>query len=92
MPTNPFRKPENPDLDEAIASGFTDLRGFTLETDEAARTIDQLSKLHDLKRKRVSPDTWVIASFNAGIAFGLFAFEKHNVITTRAMTFLTKFR
>ena len=92
MPRNPFRKEENPDLEKAIQSGFEDLNGFTLETDEAAKTIDQLTKLHALKTPRVNPDTWVVASFNAGIAMGLFWFEKHNVITTKAMGFLTKFK
>lgn len=86
-----FRK-EDPQLTLAIEEGFTDLKGHTLETDDAAKVVARLTELHALKPKRVSEDTLVVVSSNVAIAAMLIMFEKHNVITTKMAGFLTKLR
>lgn len=86
-----FRK-EDPALEEAIASGFTDLKGFTFETDEAEKIIARLSELNKLRKKQFDPDTLVTVASNIGIAAMLIMFEKHHVITTKVPQFLSKLR
>lgn len=47
---NPFDH-EDPDLDEAIASAYTDLRHHKAHEDEYSRTVRQISELYALKNQ-----------------------------------------
>lgn len=86
-----FRKNDEA-LEAAIAKGFKYLEQFDLDDNEADLTIQQLTKLYDLKRRSINPDTLAVVSSNVGIAVALILFEKSNVITTKVPQFLSKLR
>lgn len=82
---------ENPDLNEAIADAFQNLKGFDAHSEEYARTVSQLKDLHDLKkRKAVDPNTALTVAGNLAIGFAVIKHEKTSVITSKVWSFLTK--
>jgi hypothetical protein len=87
---------EKTGLDEAIDSALTDLQGFTAETEEYARTVDQLTKLYAIKDqerpKSVSPDTLAIVAGNLLGIVVIVGHERANVVTSKALNFVLKLR
>lgn len=63
---------------------------------EYAQMADQLVKLYPLipetEPKRVSPDTWALIGANLAGILIIISYERVNVITTKAIGFLTKLR
>lgn len=87
---------EKTGLEKAIDDVLTDMQGYTSETDEFAKAVDQLDKLYKLKTidspERVSPDTLAIIAGNlVGIVL-IVGYERANVVTSKALTFVLKAR
>ena len=66
------------------------------DSDEYAKTLKQLTKLHAMQvenqPKRISKETILIVGANlAGIAL-IMIFEKSNILTSKAMSFVMKSR
>jgi hypothetical protein len=92
-----FRKPQNdPGLDEAIADLLSELKGFTGETDEFKKMMHHLETLYKIKAQEapdhVSRDTMAIIAGNLAGIIVILGFEKANVITSKAMSFVMKAR
>lgn len=83
-------------LDDAIARLFDSLQGMEPDSDEYAKTADQLVKLYKLNdesksKKRVSPDTLanLIGSLSGIVTILVFEKSGH-IIATKALGFVTK--
>lgn len=83
-------------LDDAISRLFISLQEMEPESEEYAKTADQLVKLYKLNdesksKKRVSPDTLAnLAGSLSGIV-AILLFEKSgHIIATKALGFVTK--
>lgn len=92
------KKPAEKDeaLENAIAHVYNDLRNVEPDSPEFAKMVDQLTKLYELKPKpakdRISADTLVTVGANlAGIVL-ILGFEKANVITSKALGFVSKLK
>jgi len=83
-------------LDDAIARLFDSLQGMEPDSDEYAKTADQLVKLYKLNdesksKKRVSPDTLANLTGSLGSILAILIFEKSgHIIATKALGFVTK--
>lgn len=86
---NPFRK-EDPDLTEAIANVYHDLRGYEAHTEEYQKAVDQLVKLNGLKNQGLSPDTLATVAGNFMIGLAVLNYEHTGVITSKVWSFLKK--
>lgn len=94
-------KPDNKvGVTEAINSLLEELSGHTSESQEYAQIVDQLTKLYALKEvdhkvgsnKRVSADTLAIVGGNIiGIVL-IVGHERANMLTSKALTLLTKLK
>ena len=83
-------------LETAIDDLLKQMSEMKGETEEYSLLADQLVKLYKLKEidapKRISPDTLAIVIGNlAGIAF-IVAYEKANIVTSKALGFVLKLR
>lgn len=83
-------------LDMAIDALLTQITDTPCDTAEYAKMVDQLTKLYKLKEidtpKRVSQDTlYIIAANLIGIVL-ILSYERTNVLTSRAIAFVTKLR
>ncbi|AWN05982.1 hypothetical protein SEA_PHERRYCRUZ_25 [Streptomyces phage PherryCruz] len=83
-------------LDDAITRLFDSLQGMEPDSDEYAKTADQLVKLYKLNdesksKKRVSPDTLanLIGSLSGIVTILVFEKSGH-IIATKALGFVTK--
>lgn len=92
-----FKKPP-PDvsLDKALDRVLLDMQNHSVVSAEYAKMVDQLSKLHALKvantKMRVSNDTLATIVANlAGIVL-ILHFEKVQIVTSKAMSFVPKLR
>ena len=89
------KKPHDTALDEAISEILKDLDSLSSDAPEYSAASDQLVKLMKLKKElnpswRPSPDALVGA---AGSILGILLiikFEKLDVITSKALSFVTK--
>lgn len=93
-------KPSSPELlklNEAIADLYSEMAGFEAHQEEYDAVTTQLVKLIKLKKEmvpsnRVSPDTLAAVAANIlGIAM-ILGYERANVITSKALSFVTKMR
>ncbi len=92
MFTKPTTEPSA--LQHAIDISLTGITGHDPATDEFARAVDQVAKLHKMKEaetpSQVSPDTLILCVTNiAGIAM-ILKHEYLNVITSKAISFVLK--
>ena len=87
-------------VDEAIAALLEEMSGYTGDSPEYARMVDQLMKLYSLQEidakssswKRVNADTLAIVGGNLlGIAM-IVGHERASVVTSKAIGLLTKLR
>lgn len=89
---NPFM-PKDEKLQIAIDSAFSDLAGFTAETDDFQKTVDNLTKLYALAPKPVLDANEVVKVLGSvGIARAVLKFEETGVITTKLFQFFGKMR
>lgn len=92
-----FRKPPEPTgIDLAIEDILAELKGFTADTDEYAKIMDQLCRLHAMKIDERSPgvsrDTMANIVGNLMGILLILEFERTNVITSKAMSFVSKLK
>ena len=81
-------------LDEAIAEVLNEMKGFTADSEQYAKMVDQLDKLYKM---RASLPSWYITPEAAlpiiSNLFGLGAimnFERTHAMTTKALGFVTR--
>lgn len=93
-----FAKKNKPNpLDDAITSVFSEMAGFTSDSDEYREMSLQLERLYTIKEleranRRVSPDTMATIGANLlGIAI-IVGHERAHVITSKAINFIMKAR
>ena len=84
-------------LDEAIDNIFSEMKGFTAETEEYAQMVDQLTKLYQLKppareERRISPDALLAVAGNLAGIVAILGFERAHVVTSKALGFVLKSR
>lgn len=81
-------------LDDAIDECLRDMAGTRADSDAYARMMKRLKQLHALKeqetKRRVSPDTLAIVLGNIAVVLIVVGYEKANVVTSRALSFLQK--
>ena len=87
-------KIEDQNLDAAINELYSQLDGLTGDTDEYAKTLDQLTKLYALKANpsRVSADTLANIAANLTGILIVVGYEQKHVITTKALGFIAKLK
>lgn len=83
-------------LDQAILNVLEEMKGVKPDSEEYAKMVNQLSKLHAMKvadtPKRVSKDTWAnIVANILGIAL-ILNYERTQIVTGRALNFVQKLR
>lgn len=91
-----LKKREPSDLDEAMHEVYSEMKGFTADSDEYCKMTDQLIKLHSMqtldKSRRISPDTAATIGANLlGIALVLH-YERLHVVTSKALNFVIRLR
>lgn len=88
---NPFN-PKDPALDQAIASVYADLAGYTAETEEFQKAQTQLTALYALREKRVDPNVVLTTLGNLAIALTVIKYEQTGIVTSKVFQFLGKMR
>lgn len=91
---SPLFQTEKSELDKAIDDIYREMSGVSADSDEYAKMVDQLVKLHGLKHNknpaRISRDTLATVVGNlVGIVL-IVAVERENILTTKALNFLLK--
>lgn len=81
-------------VDKELDRLFSDLRDKEIDSEEYAAILDRIVKLHKLqaeeKPPRVSPDTLVLAGTNILGIIIILSYERLNIITTKAMSFVQR--
>ena len=93
----PFKTKHQTPLEEAIESAFVELSEHGAVTEEYAQIVNQLEKLHDMKKQEtanrvVSPDTLIAAAGNLLGIVVILGYERTHVIATKALGFVLKSR
>lgn len=87
---------KNPGLDMVINALELEMKDLNGDSPEYAKMRKHLSKLYALKKQdastRISPDTLAVVGGNVLIAVLVIGYEQKNVITTKALSFLSKVR
>lgn len=92
---NHQKKPtEKTGLEKAIDNVLSEMAGPSTDSDEYARMVDQLAKLHAMKtaesRPRISPDTWATISANLAGILVIVGHERAHIVTSKALGFVKK--
>lgn len=94
-----FRRKDTPEvtaLKEEINRLMLDMNGLSKGGKEYSHRVKQLERLHALldnkKPARINPDTLLIVGGNALVALIIVAYEQKNVVSTKAGSFMMKFR
>jgi hypothetical protein len=92
-----IRKPKTKSgLEDAIEDALRELKGHDTTTKEYSTAVDQIVKLHALKQNekqdRVSKDTLAIVAGNLLGIVMIVGHERAHVITSKAISFVGKFR
>ena len=93
----PFRKPQPPtELEETINELLIEMQKCQGDSDEFQTRLERLKTLYKLRDadrpQRISPDTVLIVAGNlTGIAL-ILHYEKVNVVTSKALSFVMKLR
>lgn len=90
-----FKKPvQKTQLDEAIDLATRALAGYEPHSEEYAKTVEQLTALNaireDTHTDRLSKDTLALILGNLAGIVVIVAYEHSHVITSKALSFLTK--
>ena len=89
-----FLKRETSDLDFAVNKAIRSLNSHDVHSDEYAKTLDMIVKLHKMKMeetsKFVSRDTLAIVGSNLLGILMIIKHENVNVITSKAMSLILK--
>lgn len=83
-------------LETAIDELLNEMKGVTADSEEyttMAANLDTLYKLKDVdKPERLKPDTLAIIGGNILVAVVIVGFEKSNIMTSKALSFMLKTR
>jgi len=85
------------DLDAALKSAFEDLKAHDADSEQYAKTLTQIERLSALRfpkkeSKGITADALLgVVSNLLGIGL-ILGYEKANVITTKALGFVTKYK
>lgn len=83
-------------LENTLTHLFDSLDEAEPDSEEYAKIADQVVKLYKLKEidapKRVSPDTWALIGANLAGIILILGHERINVITSKALSFVSKLR
>lgn len=80
----------DPQLDEAIASIFEEMKVLTADSPEYQKMVEQQLKLHSLKPKTVDPNVLLTVFGNLAIGAAVLNFEKTGVVTSKIWSFISK--
>lgn len=88
-------KTEPSELDKAITAAHAVLDATPSYSDQYAQTVDQLTKLYSIREttkstNRVSPDTLALVLGNLFGIVLIVGHERANVVTSKAISFVTK--
>lgn len=83
-------------LDVAMNEIYSEMQGFTSDSEEYCKMTDQLLKLHSMKAvdksRRVSPDTIVTVGANVLGIILILHYEQVHVLTSKALQFVIRAR
>lgn len=86
----------NSGLDVVIDDLLSEMKTLTSNTKEYALALDHLSTLYKIKeansKKKLSPDTKALIAANLAGILVIVGFEKANVVTSKALSFVMKLR
>lgn len=80
-------------LEQAIDTALDDLNTRETDSEEYAKIVEQITKLHQLlpePEKKVSKDTLFTVGGNLLGIFSILGFEKANVVTSKAIGMIIK--
>lgn len=84
------------ELDETITELLSDMKACSGDSEEYAVMMKHLSALYKLKEinlpKRVSPETWATIGANLAGILLILHYERFNVVTSKALSFVSKLR
>lgn len=91
---------EKTGLENAIDKLFEDMSNVSPDSKEFTEMMTNMDKLYKLKEvdqkitsgRRVSPDTWAIVGANVLGILMIVGHERANVVTSKAITLLSKLR
>lgn len=88
------RKPKDDNLTKEIDRVFKQMQDYDPGTAQYAACSEQLDKLYKVRAtsmaNRVKPDTWLMAASNLLGIGAILGYEKANVLTSKALGFVTK--
>lgn len=96
-----FKQKQNPAtlerLNKAIEDVLIDMGGFTSETEEYADMLKQLERLYKLKEQDtpkppISPEVLLTVGANLFGILAILHYEKVNVVTSKALSFVLKLK
>jgi hypothetical protein len=84
-------------LNKAIEDIFIDMGGFTSETEEYADMLKKLERLYKLKEQDtptpiISPEVLLTVGANLFGILAILHYEKVNVVTSKALSFVMKLK
>lgn len=86
--------PEPTGIEKAIDAVLAEMVDLSAESEEYAKMVNQLSKLHEMKTKesprRPSPDALVSAAASLLSVLLIVNYERVHVVTTRALGIIPK--
>lgn len=88
---------ETTKLDEAIDSAFRELSGYHVTEESYGAAVDHIAKLYKIKsehqdKNQVSKDVVVTGAVNLIGIFAILGYERTQIITSKAIGFVTKLR
>lgn len=87
------KQPYEAALNDAITDALAELSSHTADSEEYARTADQIVKLYELRKKsRINPDVLVAAGANLLGILVIVGHERAHVVTSKALSLLGKLR
>lgn len=90
------KRSDEPELQKTINELLADMRNADGASDDFKAMTKRLKELYALKesdsKRRVSPDTLAIVAGNLGCVAMIVLYESKNVMTSKALSFVTKLR
>lgn len=91
------RKPKpKSELEKTLDELFAELRSTTGDTEQYAKTADQVAKLYKLREidtpRRISPDQALLVAGNLAGILAIVAYEQKHILTSKAANFVMKLR
>lgn len=91
-----FEKPDKPDLQATIDELFENMQSVTPDSEEYAKMAVQLERIYKLKevdsKRKIDPNQVIGAAATFLGILWITRYERENVITSKALSFITSFR